>query len=374
MSVHLISAAQARDQWHTFDAIVDARSEGEHAEDHLPGALNWPSLNNEERVRVGTLYKQVNAFEAQKVGAALVAKNIAGHIESQVMNLPKNWQALVYCWRGGKRSHSLALVLGQIGFKVHLLEGGYKAFRKEVMEDIPRQAQRLNFQVLCGPTGSGKTRLLQALVQEGAQVLDLEALACHRSSVLGLIPGTPQPTQKAFDTQVWNALRGMRSDAPVFVEAESKKVGNLTVPAELMVAMRASPCWRMALPLENRVDLLLQDYAFFTQDPALFADRLERLVTLRGKAVVQGWQDRIARGEMREVVTELLSGHYDPGYETSTGNNFVHYAQAPQITPASHSMVHMLEQARALVRLPSAMPVSAALTPAANSALQGLTL
>lgn len=352
MSVHLISALDAMAQLNQFDAILDARSEGEHAEDHLPGALSWPSLNNEERIRVGTLYKQVNPFEAQKVGAALVAKNIARHIETHVMDKPRNWQPLVYCWRGGKRSNSLALILGQIGFKVHLIEGGYKAFRKEVMEDTPRQAQRLQFQVLCGPTGSGKTRLLQALAQEGAQVLDLEAIARHRSSVLGLIPGTPQPTQKAFDTQVWDALRGFSADRPVFVEAESKKVGNLTVPAELMVAMRASPCLRVDLSLENRVNLLLEDYAFFTQDRALFADRLERLTALRGKAVVQGWQERIERGEMREVVTELLSGHYDPGYETSTGNNFVHYAKAPLIAPASHSMADMLALARKLVQAP----------------------
>ena len=133
------------------------------------------------------------------------------------------------------------------------------------------------------------------------------------------------------------------------MEAESKKVGNLTVPAELMVAMRASPCLRIDLSIDNRVNLLLEDYAFFTQDRALFADRLERLTSLRGKAVVLGWQERIERGEMREVVTELLSGHYDPGYETSTGNNFVHYAKAPKIAPASHNMVDMLSLARELV-------------------------
>jgi tRNA 2-selenouridine synthase len=192
--------------------------------------------------------------------------------------------------------------------------------------------------------------LLQALAQEGAQVLDLEAIACHRSSVLGLIPGTPQPTQKAFDTQVWDALRGFSADRPVFVEAESKKVGNLTVPAELMLAMRASPCFRVNLSLDHRVDLLLEDYAFFTQDRALFADRLERLTALRGKAVVQAWQERIERGEMREVVTELLSGHYDPGYETSTGNNFVHYAKAPLIAPASHCLADMRTLAQELTR------------------------
>jgi tRNA 2-selenouridine synthase len=266
------------------------------------------------------------------------------------MDKPKSWQPLVYCWRGGKRSNSLALILGQIGFKVHLIEGGYKAFRHAVIEDTPEQARRLQFQVLCGPTGSGKTRLLQALAQQGAQVLDLEQLARHRSSVLGLIPGMPQPTQKAFDTHIWNALRGFSPDRPVYVEAESKKVGNLAVPDALMAAMRASPCLRVDLSLEDRVNLLLEDYAFFTQDPALFAERLDRLTALRGKAVVSGWQKRIERSEMREVVTELLLAHYDPGYENSTGNHFVHYALAPRITPASHSKADMLAQAREMVQ------------------------
>ncbi|PUE08797.1 tRNA 2-selenouridine(34) synthase MnmH [Limnohabitans sp. T6-5] len=352
MSVHLISAAQAMARLDQFDAILDARSEGEHAEDHLPGALSWPSLNNEERIKVGTLYKQVNPFEAQKVGAALVAKNIARHIETHLMDKPKSWQPLIYCWRGGKRSNSLALILGQIGFKVHLIEGGYKAFRKEVMEDTPRQAQRLHFQVLCGPTGSGKTRLLQALASQGAQVLDLEAIAVHRSSVLGLIPGQPQPTQKAFDTQIWDALRSFSPDRPVYVEAESKKVGNLSVPAELMVAMRASPCLRVELSLQDRVSLLMEDYAFFTHDKALFIDRLERLVALRGKAVVDGWKTQIEAGQMREVVAQLLSAHYDPGYENSTGNNFVHYAQAPIITPASHAQADMQALAEHMLATP----------------------
>lgn len=350
MSVHLISADEAMARYGQFDAVIDARSEGEYAEDHLPTALNWPSLNNEERIQVGTLYKQVSPFEAQKIGAALVAANISRHIQTHVLDKTKSWQPLIYCWRGGKRSNSLALILGQIGFKVHLIEGGYKAFRKAVMEDTPRLAQRLQFQVLCGPTGSGKTRLLQALAQEGAQVLDLEAIAVHRSSVLGLIPGQAQPTQKAFDTQIWDALRRFDPKRPVYVEAESKKVGNLAVPAELMAAMRASPCLRVELSLDNRVNLLMEDYAFFTQDKAFFVDRLERLVALRGKAVVDAWKEKIERGQMREVVADLLSLHYDPGYETSTGKNFVHYDKAPVIAPESHSLAHMRALAHRMVQ------------------------
>ena len=227
-----------------FSTIIDARSEDEFALDHLPGAVNWPSLNNEERIVIGTMYKQVNAFEAQKHGSALVAANIARHIQREVLPLPRTWQPLIYCWRGGKRSGSLALVLGQIGFKVSIIEGGYKAFRSALVEALPHLAQGLSWRVICGPTGSGKTRLLHCLQQQGAQVLDLEGLAHHRSSVLGLIPGEPQPSQKHFDTLLWDALRNMDPARPVYVESESKKVGNLAVPESLILAMRNSESMR----------------------------------------------------------------------------------------------------------------------------------
>lgn len=346
MSVHLISATDAMARYDHFDAVIDARSEGEYAEDHLPAAINWPSLNNEERIQVGTLYKQVSPFEAQKIGAALVAANISRHILAHVLDKPKNWQPLVYCWRGGKRSNSLALILGQIGFKVHLIEGGYKAFRNAVVDDTPARVQPLQFRVLCGPTGSGKTRLLQALAAQGAQVLDLEAIASHRASVLGVIPGKPQPTQKAFETQLWDALRRYDPARPVFVEAESKKVGNLTVPESLINVMRASACVRLDLSLQSRVQLLLEDYDYFVKDPAYFCERLDRLSDLKGRALIDDWKARVQAGQTAQVVAELLERHYDPGYETSTARNFRHYAQAPQLPLAGPSHAAMADAAR----------------------------
>jgi tRNA 2-selenouridine synthase len=337
VSVHTIPAAEAIARLGDFSAIIDARSEGEYAEDHLPGALNWPSLNDEERKLVGTIYKQVSPFEAQKRGAALVAANIARHIEREVIDKPRNWQPLAYCWRGGKRSGSLALVLGQIGFKVSVIEGGYKAFRSAVLAALPELAGRLQYRVICGPTGSGKTRLLQALAQAGAQVLDLEALASHRSSVLGMIPGQPQPTQKRFDTLVWDELRRFSPFRPVFVESESRKVGNLTVPEALIERMRASPCLRLELSEDERVALLLEDYDFFVKDQKLFCERLDALIQLRGKAVVEAWQAQVAAGEIEAVVRELLLKHYDPGYASSIARNFTQYAQAEAIAPADRS-------------------------------------
>ena len=345
----MIPAAEAIARLADFDAVLDARSESEYAEDRLPGAVNWPSLNDAERHEVGTLYKQVNPFEARKRGAALVAANIARHIEREVMDKPKGWKPLAYCWRGGQRSGSLALVLGQIGFQVHVVEGGYKAFRAAVLAELPALAQRYSYRVVCGPTGSGKTRLLQALAAAGAQVLDLEALASHRSSVLGLIPGQPQPSQKRFDTLVWQQLRSFDPGRPVYVESESRKVGNVAVPEALIAAMRASPCLDLQLPGDERVQLLLEDYDFFTREPEFFCDRLAALNELRGKAQVQAWQQQVRSGDIESVVRELLVKHYDPGYAASIARNFAQYGSATAIAPRDRSAEAMAELARELL-------------------------
>ncbi len=348
MSLQVITATQAVAQLPNYSSVIDARSEAEFALDHLPGAVNWPTLNNDERHRIGTMYVQENPFEAKKRGAAIAARNIAGHIERELLDAPKSWQPLLYCWRGGKRSGSLALVLDQIGFRVSLIEGGYKAFRSAVLADLPLQAQRHRYQVVCGPTGSGKTRLLVALAQAGAQVLDLEGLACHRSSVLGQIPGQAQPSQKRFDTLVWDALRSFDATRPVFIESESKKVGNLAVPAALIVAMHASPCLDLQLPTEERVALLLEDYAFFLHDRELFCDRLHALTELRSKAVVDGWKALVHAGRSEQVVRELLTLHYDPGYAASIRRNFEHYADARAVRASTRSDATFAEIAKSL--------------------------
>ena len=341
MSVQLISAEQALTGLTEFSSVIDARSESEYAEDHLPGAVNWPSLRDAERHQVGTQYKQVNAFEAKKQGAAMVARNVAGHIEREVLDKPKDWKPLVYCWRGGKRSGSLALILDQIGFKVSLIEGGYKAFRAAMVADLPQLSERLHFEVVCGTTGSGKTRFLQALAAQGAQVLDLEALANHRSSVLGLIPGQSQPTQKAFDTRVWTALQAFDTTRPVYIESESKKVGNVVVPESLMTAMRRSPCLHLQLSEEERVKLLLEDYDFFVRDIEFFCERLDALTEARGKVVVADWQARSRAGGVAGVVKDLLVLHYDPVYLQSMQRNFTHYAAARPLAPRDHSVAAM---------------------------------
>jgi tRNA 2-selenouridine synthase len=349
MSLTTITAEDALRRLDHFDTIIDARSEDEYAEDHLPGAVNWPTLNNEERKLIGTIYKQVNAFEAKKRGAAIAARNISAHIEREVLDRPKDWKPLAYCWRGGKRSGSLSLVLSEIGFRVTLVEGGYKAFRTALLEDIPRLAPKFDWRVVCGTTGSGKTRLLQALATAGAQVLDLEALANHRSSVLGAIPGVPQPSQKQFDTRIWHALRQLDPARPVFVESESKKVGNVAVAAALIEAMRAAPCLNLVLPDDERVALLMEDYDFFVRERESFCERLDALTQLRGKEVVEAWKAQVRAGQVEPVVRDLLLAHYDPVYVQSMARNFSQYAQARTISPRDRSVQAMQALAEDLV-------------------------
>lgn len=328
MSHHVISAQEALLTLTSYDAVIDARSPAEFLLDHLPHAMNWPSLSDQEREQVGIMYKQVGAFEAKKWGAVLVARNIATHVQTHCLDKTKNWRALIYCWRGGKRSGSLALVLSQIGFNVHLIEGGYKAFRSQMLLDLSRIADEFDYRIVCAPTGCGKTRLLHALSSQGAQVLDLERLANHKSSVLGLVPGQHQPTQKQFDMRIWQALQAFDRRLPVFVESESKKVGNVTIPDSLIAAMRKSPCLGLEMSMPTRVALLMEDYDHFVQDVELFCARLEILIPLRGKALVQRWQEEARSGQLTLVVEELLRVHYDPSYLSSMSRNFAQYPYA----------------------------------------------
>ncbi len=331
MSLITLSAIEALHKLNEFDAIIDARSQGEFALDHLPNAQNWPSLNDDERVLIGTMYKQVSAFEAKKRGAALVARNAAKHIEQHLFDAPKQWKPLLYCWRGGNRSGAQATILSAIGFRVTLLEGGYKAFRAAVVADIPEQVARLKWRVVAGPTGVGKTHLLHALAAQGHQTLDLEGLANHRSSVLGLLPGEAQPSQKHFEMKLWHALKQLDENQVVYVESESKRVGNVTVPESVIQAMRASPCVRIEMDLENRVALLMRDYDHFVQDSAHFSERIQTLVALLGHATIDRWHSLIQAGQIQVVVQELLSVHYDPKYFESMQRNFQQFGNAPAV-------------------------------------------
>jgi tRNA 2-selenouridine synthase len=330
-----------------FDTIIDARSESEFALDHLPGAINCPVLNDEERILVGTTYKQVNAFEAKKTGAPLVARNIAHHIETLWKDKPRDWKPLVYCWRGGNRSGSMAHILAKVGWPVVQLDGGYKAYRGYVASALESPPQ-IQFRVICGTTGSGKSRLLETLDGIGAQVLDLERLAAHRGSVLGNLPDEPQPSQKRFESLIWDKLRGFDLSRPVFVESESKKVGNLRVPDAVMEMMRAAPCVSLMLSRSNRVRLLIEDYDHFMQDPALLNAQLDHLVQLHGRAKIDAWHELANTGRMAELVDQLLVEHYDPAYLRSIDRNFVQFPDARVLEMSDIAPADFLHAAQTL--------------------------
>lgn len=318
-----------------FDEIIDVRSEAEFAEDHVPDALNCPVLNNAERARVGTLYKQVSAFEAKKVGAALVSANIARHIETHFLDRPRSWRPLLYCWRGGERSGAFAHVLAQIGWHVGRLDGGYKAYRRAVLADLSASPRRFNWRVICGLTGTGKSRLLRVLHEVGCQVLDLEALAAHRGSVLGDLPNEAQPPQKLFESRIWEALRRFDAARCVYVEAESRKVGNLRVPEALVESMWTSDCVVIEAPVPVRVALLKEEYGHFLDQPENLIARLECLTPLHGHTVIERWRNLALARQWDELIADLLVKHYDPAYSRAITKHYPTLPRAPKLDARS---------------------------------------
>lgn len=320
-------------QLEAYDDIIDVRTPAEYAEDHIPGAINAPVLSNEERAVVGTLYSQVSPFEAKKRGAALIAQNIAQHLETTFHDKSKQWKPLVYCWRGGQRSGAMAIILAQVGWQVGRLEGGYKKYRRHVLDELQQLPSCFDYRVVCGATGSGKSQLLRVLQEQGAQVLDLEGLAKHRGSLLGNLPGAPQPSQKMFDTMLWDKLRHFDPEYPVFVEAESKKIGSIALPDALLESIRAAKCILIEAPLPARIKLLMTDYPHFLNDPQLIAQRLAPLVMLHGHKLIDQWKDLATQGHWEKLVESLLIYHYDPAYRRSTASNFLRLQNAIIVHP-----------------------------------------
>jgi tRNA 2-selenouridine synthase len=328
MSQHQAHGVATVAQLVAFDEIIDVRSPAEYAEDHIPGAISCPVLSNDERARVGTLYKQISPFEARKLGAAMVARNIADHIERSLLDRPRTWRPLVYCWRGGQRSGAFSHILRQIGWDAQRLEGGYKAWRRQVIADLAELPDRYRYIVICGATGSAKSRVLEALGQLGAQVLHLEEIAAHKGSVLGSLPNTEQPSQKCFETRLHLALSGFDATRPVFVEAESRRIGQLQMPDTLLEAVRRGRCFHIEATVPARVEFLLRDYDYLLGDAAWLNERLDRLQGLQSNEALARWRLMVAAGDWRTLVEELLAHHYDAHYRRSQTQNFVGYGES----------------------------------------------
>jgi tRNA 2-selenouridine synthase len=302
---------------HDFDAVIDVRSPAEFAEDHLPGALNLPVLSNEERATVGTLYVQESRFRARKVGAALVARNAADHLETALSDRDGSFRPLVYCWRGGQRSGSFATILKAVGWRVEVLDGGYQRWRRAVntlLYDTPLQARPV---LLDGNTGTAKTELLRHLSDLGLQVVDLEGLAQHRGSLFGSVG--QQPSQKMFEGRLAHALADLDPSKPVILEAESSKIGDRIIPPSLWHAMRSADRIRLNAPLPVRAAYLARRYEDIVADPARLDTVLDQLIPHQGHALVAHWHSMAREGAFEALASSLMEHHYDPRYTRQRG-------------------------------------------------------
>ncbi|MDQ2095486.1 tRNA 2-selenouridine(34) synthase MnmH [Rhodalgimonas zhirmunskyi] len=312
MPITLTSLRAIRDL--PFDRVIDVRSPAEYAEDHIPGAINLPALSNEERARVGTIYVQQDRFLARKVGAALVARNVADHLEQRLSEEDGGWRPLVYCWRGGQRSGSFASILKQIGWRADTIEGGYRHYRQLVVKALYDDPLPVRLVIIDGGTGTAKTRLLHALQTEGAQMIDLEGLAAHRGSLFGPLLDQPQPAQKGFESALAMELVRMDPKRTVFIEAESTRIGSIILPPQLAAAMRAAPRLRITAPMGARVSHLVSEYADLIAAPEALDKVLGQLVRYHGHARVADWRALAASGDMAQLTRELIEQHYDPRY------------------------------------------------------------
>jgi tRNA 2-selenouridine synthase len=297
-----------------YDAIIDVRSPAEFAEDHVPGAINLPVLDNEERARIGTIYVQDSPFRARRLGAALVARNVARHLESALADKPGGFRPLIYCWRGGQRSGAMATILSQVGWRTAVLRGGYKTYRRRVQRRLYDEALDLRLVLLDGPTGSGKTAILQRLPALGVQAIDLEGLAEHRGSLFGQWPDRPQPSQKLFESRLLGAIEALDPTRPVVVEAESSKIGERMNPPALWRAMAAAPRITLEVPLAARVAFLVEAYADIVADRRALAAAIERLPVHPGRQRIEDWTGLVDAGDWPALAEALMELHYDPAY------------------------------------------------------------
>lgn len=306
-----------------FGAVIDVRSPAEFAEDHIPGAINLPVLSNEERAEVGTIYTQDSRFKARRLGAAHVARNVARHLETALADCDAKFRPLLYCWRGGMRSNSMATILSHIGWRVGVLDGGYRTWRRAVVRSLFDEAALLNLILIDGETGSAKTEILRRMTRHGAQAIDLEGIAAHRGSVFGADAARAQPSQKLFESHLFDQLRRLDPSRPIAVEAESNRIGRINIPKRFWASMRASPRIFLSANVESRAAYLPRAYADVIEAPGAIAAAIERLKPFHAKKTIEDWQAMAAEGKFKALAEALMRAHYDPLYQRarSRGGN-----------------------------------------------------
>jgi len=300
-----------------FDMIIDVRSPGEFAEDHVPGAVNLPVLDDAERAEVGTIYVQESRFKARRVGAAYVARNVARHLETALADRPGGFKPLVYCWRGGMRSNAMATILSQVGWPTTVLNGGYRTYRRHVTARLYDGALSLEFVLLDGHTGCGKTEMLGRLAARGLQTLDLEGLAAHRGSLFGALAGRPQPSQKLFESRLLAALDGFDPARPVVAEAESSKIGERIIPPALWTRLAGAPRIELEADAEARARYLVTAYRDIIADRAALEAAFGRLPVHPSRERLTSWRALADAGRFAELAQAVMALHYDPAYDRS---------------------------------------------------------
>ena len=329
-----------------YDMVIDVRSPSEFADDHIEGAVNLPALFDDERAVVGTLYKQ-DSFEGKKLGAGLICKNISKIFESVLKYKNKDWQPLIYCQRGGERSKSVATILLRTGFKASILSGGYKSYRRYVINELEKLGNKIEFQVICGLTGSGKTKLLSELNKHGLQTLDLEEIAKHYGSLLGQYPSVTQPSQKQFESNLLVAMLRLNAEHHVFVESESRKIGNRQIPTAIIKKMRGSKCLWIKMTMEERIDFLLKEYTHFVENPGKFLNIVAKDENYLDKNNFAQLIDAYNKKQWDEFVKILLREHYDPSYLKSINKNFTRFKRAKIFKAENYSEIQELHCAMA---------------------------
>lgn len=292
-----------------YDLVIDARSPKEYEHSHIQGAVNYFALNDKEHQEIGTVYKQISPFEARAKGAAYVCKNAVEHIDSLYRSFTPSAKIAIYCARGGMRSSSLSTIFSSIGYRIDRIVGGYKAYRSFVLPYL-ENFDDFRFITLAGHTGCGKSELLQRL----SNVIDLERMANHYGSVFGAASGV-QPSQKEFENRVAHAFFALDKQLPAFIEAESKKIGQVVVPSPLHDSLSKGFRIEITAPIEQRVERIVQMYSKIPEE--FFMHCMERITPYIKHVDKDSAIAAYNKGELEEVAEILLVRYYDTVYKTT---------------------------------------------------------
>ncbi|MEM9918157.1 MAG: tRNA 2-selenouridine(34) synthase MnmH [Bacteroidota bacterium] len=332
---------QADQIWKAMEerTLLDVRTPAEYTKGHIPGALSFPLFENQERVEIGTLYKQQSPRDAFLRGLELVGPKMADFVRKAEAIAPDK-KLLLHCWRGGQRSGSMGWLLRSAGFDVRTLDGGYKAYRRFVHASFDQK--NTSFIVLGGLTGCGKTDILHALRDVGHQVIDLEGIARHKGSAFGALGEQPQPTVEQFENDLYECCRNFEAGKPIWLENESKSIGRVYLPEGFWQNMKRAPVINIELPFERRLDILVDNYGAYPKEDLIEAfNRIrKRLGGQHLKAALEALQE----GDLRSAAAIALR-YYDKSYHF-----FLERSQVTELIPFKLDAHEPIQTAHRLIK------------------------